>query len=411
MATDDDLPRSAWPAAGDPAPADPAPADPAPGDPAPGDPAPGVAGRPGGRRLATAIIAAAVLSAGGAGAVVHAVDAAATPGGRVGTAQVALGGAPVSATTGTAQAALAAIAPAVVQISTVIGTGGGAFGAPTGSGAGSGIIVAADGTLVTNAHVVADASSITVAIPGHGSHPATVVGSDSARDLAVLRVSGVSGLAVATFADSSRVQVGDRVLAIGNAEGYGGQNTVTEGIISATDRTLPQDTGSAGHFLQTDAAINPGNSGGALVDTAGHVVGINSEVAASGGSQRQVQGIGLAIPSNAVTAALPNLEKGGSSNPTATGDRGGYLGVTLADTSDASGAGLQAVASDSPAARSGLRAGDVVRAVDGTPVASAAELADAIRSHPRGARVTLSVVRGEQHQQVPVTLGARPTTG
>jgi putative serine protease PepD len=185
-----------------------------------------------------------------------------------------------------------------------------------GTGAGTGIVISSDGYVVTNAHVVNGATSITVALPGHGTHSATLVGLDPTKDLAVIKISGVSGLTAATFANSSAVQTGDSVLAVGNAEGYGGTPTVTEGIVSALNRSLASasDSTSANGsslsgLIQTDAAINPGNSGGPLVDTAGHVIGINTAVA-TGTTSNPVQGIGFAIPSNTVVSALPKLLAG-----------------------------------------------------------------------------------------------------
>jgi len=390
------------------------PADPAPQPmtpPLPPTPPPAPAARPRRRGYVSAIALAAVASAAGTGAVVHAIDAPATTAAPV---RVVSGAAPAAATASTTQAALAAIEPAVVQINTVVPAGGrsggfrgGGFGGQTASGAGTGVVVGSDGTIVTNAHVVAGASSIKVTIPGHGTHTATVLGSDATRDLAVVKADGVSGLPVATFADSSKVKTGDSVLAIGNAEGYGGQNTVTEGIISATDRTLPNDTNSPGHFLQTDAALNPGNSGGPLVDTLGRVIGIDSEVATGDGSGPAAQNIGLAIPSNDVTGELDSLRKGGSGTTGTTAGSGGYLGVSLADSSDGAGAVIGEVASGSPAAAAGLQVGDTVTAVNGQAVPNSGALATAIRGMTSGTHVTLTVLRNGASQSVPVTLGSR----
>lgn len=372
--------------------------------------------------MTAAVGAAAVLSAAATGAVVHVVDGRGAPvavTAATGTSTAA-GAVPSAATGSVAQTALAAVSRSVVQINTVLQSGGGGSGlagfAPgAASGAGSGIVVGGDGTIVTNAHVVAGAASLTVTIPGAGTHPASVLGSDPARDLAVVRAQGVSGLPVATFADSSRVQVGDSVLAIGNAEGYGGQNTVTAGIISATDRTLPGAPSSPGHFLQTDAAINPGNSGGPLVDTTGRVVGITSEVATGSDSSRPAQGIGLAIPSNDLTAQLASLTRGGSPagapGGATAGATGGYLGVGLADTVNANGAGITAVSTGSPAARAGLQPGDVVTAANGSPVTSGGDLATAVRGSASGSTLTLTVQRPTGSASVRVTLAAWPTTG
>src|SRR6266545_1673494 len=265
--------------------------EPQPGGPAWGSLPPPPAGGPGRRprrdrlRLALALLVTAVLAGtigGGIVAAQHSRETAATAGGP----PVVATPAPVAATTSDARAALAKITPSVVTINTTI-EGGGPFGRGGGSGAGTGIIVGASGEVVTNAHVVANSSTIRVQVPGHdGTVTARVVGSDASADLALLRLSGVSDLPVATFAASSTVHVGDPVLAVGNAEGYGGAPTVTEGIISALDRDLPADSDTSSRLrglLQTDAALNPGNSGGALVDSAGRVVGLTTAIA--GGSR------------------------------------------------------------------------------------------------------------------------------
>ncbi|HEX6677637.1 MAG TPA: trypsin-like peptidase domain-containing protein [Actinomycetes bacterium] len=388
------------------------------GGPAWGSP-PQPAGGPGGRprrdrlRLALALLVTAVLAGtigGGIVAAQHGLEAAAAAGGP----PVAASPAPVAATTSDARAALAKITPSVVTINTTI-EGGGPFGRGGGSGAGTGIIVGASGEVVTNAHVVANAGTIRVQVPGHnGTVTARVVGSDASADLALLRLSGVSDLPVATFAASSTVHVGDPVLAVGNAEGYGGAPTVTEGIISALDRDLPSDSDASGPLrglLQTDAALNPGNSGGALVDTAGRVVGVTTAVA---GGQRgtQAQSIGFAIPSDTVTKALPDLRSGRRVGPSANASPTAFLGVELTD-SGASGAQVGAVEPGSPADGAGLRAGDVITSADGSDVGGAADLRAVIAKHKPGDRISLSWRPGGQGQTrtATVRLASRPTTG
>jgi putative serine protease PepD len=255
--------------------------------------------------------AALVLLAGGAGSAgavlvegTGGTAAAATTGATATT--VAAGG------TSTGQA-IATITPSVVLITAqVTQTGSGRFGqqqVASGVSKGTGIVLTAAGEIVTNAHVVAGATSISVTVPGSGSHTATVLGSSTTEDLAVLQVQGVGGLTPATWAASSTVHVGDAVIAVGNAEGYDGSPTVTTGIISAENRSLQDNTATYTGMLQTDAAINPGNSGGPLVDTAGRVIGINTAIAA-GTSTEPAQNIGFAIPSSTVLSELPALEAG-----------------------------------------------------------------------------------------------------
>jgi S1-C subfamily serine protease len=369
----------------------------------------GPARRPGGGRwrLALALLLTAVL-AGTVGGVIVAARGDAGP---TQAAVVSAAPAPAAATTRDVRTALAKIMPAVVTITTVDGS---TFRGGERGGAGTGIIVAANGEVVTNAHVVEGASSIRVQIPGRsGTVTARVVGSDAGADLALLRLDGVSGLPVATFAADSTVHVGDPVLAVGNAEGYGGTPTVTEGIVSALDRNLPAGAGASGTLrglLQTDAAINPGNSGGALVDTAGRVIGVTTAVA---GGQRgtQAENIGFAIRSDTVVKALPDLRAGrnvagGSrSNPTA------FLGVQLSDTGG-TGALVGAVEPGSPAADAGLRAGDVITTADRTSIGSAADLQAVIGRHKPGDRISLSWRPGGQGQArtETVTLDRRPTS-
>jgi putative serine protease PepD len=365
------------------------------------------------RRTVAAFALTAALSGAAGGAVVAVADrdhpaTAAVP---VASASAA----PVAASNSDIQAVLSAIEPSVVNVTTTVqGNGFGQFGGG-GSGAGTGIVVGASGEVVTNAHVVADASSIRVQVPGRsGSVAATLVGADQAADLAVIKLQGVSGLPVARFAASSTVHVGDQVVAVGNAEGYGRAPTVTEGIVSALNRDLPGDSGTASGtlhgLLQTDAAINPGNSGGALVDTAGRVVGITTAVA-SGSRSQPAQNIGFAIPSDTVLKALPALKAGkrtGGSGGAGTSSTG-YLGVELS-ADQAGGALVGAVQPGSPAAAAGLQAGDVITAADGTTVGGPADLQTVLAKHRPGDRVKVSWQRAGQTRSATVTLASRPSS-
>jgi putative serine protease PepD len=190
----------------------------------------------------------------------------------------------------------AALEPSVVSVDTEIVVRNGRFEA-TGQGAGTGIILSADGEVLTNAHVVADAESITVTLAGETTpRQAELIGADAARDIALLQIVGASGLTPAPMGDSDATQVGDDVVAIGNALALEGGKTVTEGIVSAVGRSIQlPDGGSLDNLMQTDAAISSGSSGGPLVNAAGEVIGVTS-AGASGDGTTSVENIGFAIP-------------------------------------------------------------------------------------------------------------------
>jgi S1-C subfamily serine protease len=185
---------------------------------------------------------------------------------------------------------------------------------------GTGMIVTSSGEVVTNNHVIEDASSISVTLDGSSkSYPAKLVGADPTADVALLQIEGVGGLPTVTFGNSSQVAVGDSVVAIGNALALGSSPTVTTGIISAEDRTITAEDDSGNtetlHGLfQTDAAINPGNSGGPLLDSAGDVIGMNTAAAGDDSDGTSSEDIGFSIPSNEIVALLPSLERGGTSS-------------------------------------------------------------------------------------------------
>jgi putative serine protease PepD len=190
---------------------------------------------------------------------------------------------------------VAAVKPSVVVISTTITVRQGPF-TQSGTAAGTGIILTADGQVLTNAHVVADATSIAVTLPGETTtHVATVIGSDTADDVALIQIQGVSGLTPASIGESSSVAVGDDVVAIGNALDLAGGVTVTKGIVSALERSIDVENRTLSGLIQTDAAISSGNSGGPLVNASGQVIGMNSAGAASSGSVT-AENIGFAIP-------------------------------------------------------------------------------------------------------------------
>jgi Do/DeqQ family serine protease len=273
---------------------------------------------------------------------------------------------------------------------------------------GSGVIVRRDGIIVTNHHVIKDADEIRVVLADRRELEATLIGSDDRTDLAVLRVKAPQeGLPALQLGDSDGLEVGDLVLAIGNPFGVG--QTVTSGIVSAIARTM---VGISDYrfFIQTDAAINPGNSGGALVGMDGRVVGINTAIySRTGGSV----GIGFAIPANMVKAVVTGLVDGGKIVRPWFGAQGQPIGADMAASLGMSlptGVILEQVAPGGPAARAGLRIGDVVTAIDGRAVEDAQALRFRIGTLPVGGRARLAVLRQGREIQIDVTLEAPPET-
>ena len=267
------------------------------------------------------------------------------------------------------------------------------------SSLGSGVIVAAQGYILTNNHVIAGADQIAVMLPDGKVAEARVIGTDPETDLAVLQVAS-QNLQAIVFADPASVQVGDIVLAVGDPFGVG--QTVTQGIVSATGRNR-LGINTFENFIQTDAAINPGNSGGALVDTAGNLIGINTAIySRSGGSQ----GIGFAIP---VSLARQVMEQIISTGRVARG----WLGVSARDVVDEttgvrSGAALVGLLRDGPADKAGLRAGDTVIAINDKSISDTATLVAETAALSPGTRTQFKVLRGGQPATITVELGQRP---
>jgi Do/DeqQ family serine protease len=267
---------------------------------------------------------------------------------------------------------------------------------------GSGVIVQRDGTILTNHHVIDGAEEIKVELTDHRIFDAKVVGSDPPSDIAVLQI-GAKDLSALSLGNSDQVRVGDIALAIGNPLGIG--QTVTMGIISAKGRATGLSDGSFEDFLQTDAAINQGNSGGALINTNGELIGINSQILSPSGGNI---GIGFAIPSNMARVVMDQLVKGGKVHR-------GQLGVSIQPMtpelasqfglSDVRGVVVNAVTSNGPAGRAGVRQGDVILAVDGTAVTDGNTLRNRIASTAPGTDVTLTIFRDKREQQVRVRLG------
>jgi putative serine protease PepD len=312
------------------------------------------------------------------------------------------------AASGSVEAVAAAVLPSVVSIEVSTAQGG---------GEGTGIVLSADGLILTNNHVVAEAASgggsITVTLNDGSTAKATIVGRDPVTDLAVIKAQGVSGLKKATLGSSAALAPGEQVVAIGSPLGL--QGTVTSGIISALNR--PVRTGDATgaetsstviDAIQTDAAINPGNSGGPLVNLRGEVVGINSAIAslgASAGAQSGSIGLGFSIPIDQARIVAQQLIKTGTAVHA-------QLGVSVRDTSTtgsstfSNGAAVADVTAGGAAEKAGLRQGDVITKVGSRTVDSADALIAAIRSHRPGDKVVLTYLRNGTSSTSQVTLGS-----
>ena len=344
--------------------------------------------------------AVALVAAGGvAGAGAYAV--AGTP--RTTTTTVQETAAPAVPTAQTSSATTInqiyrATVPGVVQItvsqesqSSPYGFGGGSSQAQ-----GSGFVYDTNGDIVTNEHVVDGASSIRVTLSNGKSYSATVVGKDTSTDLAVVRVDApASELHPLTLGSSAAVRVGDEVVAIGSPFGLSG--TITSGIVSALHRQISApDNFPIANAIQTDAAINHGNSGGVLLNLQGRVIGVTAQIESDSGGN---DGVGFAIPSDSVRQVADGLISNGKVNHA-------YLGVSI--RTGTGGVAIGTVRSGTPAAGAGLRAGDVVTAIDGTQVRTASALESLIASKQPGDRVRLTLRRSGSTRSVVVTLGARP---
>lgn len=301
-----------------------------------------------------------------------------------------------------AEAVAAKALPSVVSISAVNEQSGE-------GGVGSGVIIDTDGNVLTNYHVIEGATAVSVEVNGE-SYEADIVGSDASSDLAVVRLKDIdtSTLTPIEVGDSDDITVGEWVMAIGSP--FGNEQSVSTGIVSALYRSTAL-TGTSGtaiyaNMIQTDAAINPGNSGGALVNAEGQLIGINSVIESYSGSS---SGVGFAIPSNyAINIAEQIIAGETPAHP--------YIGVTVTSVnaftareqglSVSEGAVVTAVSPDSPAAKAGLEADDIVTAVNGEPVTSADGLIIAAREHKIGETIALTVVRGDKTQDIEVTLGS-----
>jgi S1-C subfamily serine protease len=307
------------------------------------------------------------------------------------------------------QAILDKVQESVVTIETSASTSSGVF-----EGSGTGVVLTADGMVLTNAHVISNSDEIQVRMFDGTTHDATLVGSAPDDDLAVIQLADVDDLVPAKLGSSDALSVGEPVIAIGNALNLGGQPTVTQGIVSATNRSIEGPVAGGGTvdlsgLIQTDAAINPGNSGGPLVDVSGEVVGINTAIADG-------QNIGFAIAIDGVKQLIEDLENGqGEITPDSA-----FLGVstvnvdTIADSvrrelgiSADEGAFVQDVQPDSAAEGAGIQAADVILEIDGKKVATSSEVAEIIGDHAAGDQISIKVQREGEDLTLNATLGRR----
>ncbi len=275
---------------------------------------------------------------------------------------------------------------------------------PQAQAEGTGFVYDEQGDIVTASHVVRGATKITVRFQDGTRMKATLVGADPSSDTAVIRVAAPAGtLTPLALADSSSVAPGEGVVAIGSPFGYA--ESITAGIVSAVDRDIEAPNNYAiPNTIQTDAAINHGNSGGPLIDSSGKVIGVNVQIAtddSSGGSNNA--GVGFAVPSNTVKTVADDLIAG-------RGIRHPYLGISVGDDPAGAGARVDAVRASSPASKAGLKAGDVIVAVDGAKITSSNELTSVVAEHQPGNMLRLTIKRDGATLQVDATLGTRPAT-
>jgi S1-C subfamily serine protease len=326
------------------------------------------------------------------------------------------------------ESVIAKVMPAVVSIDATAPepASQSPFGGGSGSGTqeeeGTGMIITSDGEVVTNNHVITGATTITVTLFGSvKSLPAKLIDTDPTNDVALLQIEGQSNLPTVSYGNSDDVQVGDAVVAIGNALGLqAGSPTVTQGIISATGRTVQAGDSSGNatetlsNMFQTDAAINPGNSGGPLVDSSGKVIGMNTAVASDEEGTSQAENIGFAIPANKIQQELPELRSRSIGSNSQNGS--GYLGVEIETLTSqlrstynfvpTQGAVVIDVASGSPADVAGLEEGDVITSLDGKAITSADQLGSTIQADKPGQSVRIGLYRGQAQMTMTATLAS-----
>jgi S1-C subfamily serine protease len=301
------------------------------------------------------------------------------------------------------------------------------FGLPQeqrGQATGSGFVTDDDGHILTNAHVVEGASKIEVKFSDDRTVDARLLGSDSSTDVALLKVKAIKELKPLALGDSSKLEVGDAVVAIGNP--FGLDRTVTTGIVSALQRKLEAPNGfTIDNVIQTDAAINPGNSGGPLLDSLGRVIGINSQIATGGGGGGSI-GIGFAVPINTAKKISDQLKEKGRVEHAFLGVTGLSISKSMAENLNLpTAAGVLVQQTTGPARKAGVKGGDtpvslggadillggdVLVAIDGKKVKSMDDVIGVVSSKKPGDEVTLELRRGEQKRSVKVKLGNRPSS-
>jgi S1-C subfamily serine protease len=288
---------------------------------------------------------------------------------------------------------------------------------------GSGFLIDNDGHILTNAHVVQGAQRVDVQLGDGSQQRAEVVGTDPSTDVALLKVDDTEGAHPLPLGDSSEVEVGDPVVAIGNP--FALDRTVTSGIVSALQRQIQAPNGfSISDVIQTDAAINPGNSGGPLIDGAGKVIGINSQIESQSGGN---VGIGFAVPIKTAADVVSQLENGGEVHQAYLGISGGDITPEIAHALNlpvTQGVLIERVLSGGPAADAGIKGatgqatiagqtfpvgGDIITKVDGKPITGMDEVVSAVNEHKPGDEITLTIYSGGQQKDVTVKLGDRPS--
>jgi S1-C subfamily serine protease len=307
------------------------------------------------------------------------------PGSGISGGQAPSGSSGVSS--GQVSSVAAKVDPGIVDVNTVLGY-------QNGAAAGTGIVLSADGLVLTNNHVVAGATSISVTDVGNGqTYQASVVGYDRTGDVAVVKLSGASGLTVAPLGDSSTVNTGDSVVALGNAGGTGGTPSAVGGTVTALDQTITAQDASTGAseqltgLIEVAAAIQPGDSGGPLVTTSGQIVGIDT-AASAGFNYQAAGGDGYAIPINQAIMIAKQIEAGQASATVHIGATA-FLGIQSGGQAGSSGAAVLGVVSGSPAQTAGLSGGDVIQSIDGQSVDSPTTLAGLLDQHHPGDHLTV----------------------